>query len=209
MGNMISRKTVDYFEMFEVGISISLEAAKRLQSAFADGVINEVELKLVKEAEHNGDKHVHESMKIIDVAFITPIDRTDIVGILNGIESITDSIDDVANHIYMMHISNSNEYLCKFVELAVVACERLHDLMKALKQFKKSRKNLNEFIIEVNRLEEEGDRTYSEGMLELFDKETNPIEIIKLKELYQLLEHIMDCCEDVADMVEMIMIAKT
>jgi len=208
MGNMMTRKNVDYFEMFAKGISISLEAAKKLQSAFADGIINEAELRKIKETEHAGDKHVHECLKIIDVAFITPIDRTDLVEILKGIENITDSIDAVANHIYMMHITQWNEYLCQFVDLTVTSCERLYDLMIALKQFKKNPKLINELIIEVNRLEEVGDTAYMQSMRDLFEFEKDPIAIIKNKELYQLLEHSIDCCEDVADMVEKIMIAK-
>jgi uncharacterized protein Yka (UPF0111/DUF47 family) len=82
MGNMISRKSVDYFEMFEKGVQISLKAAQRLRSSFSDGKIDEKEMKLVKDAEHEGDTHVHECLKKIDVAFITPIDRTDIVEII-------------------------------------------------------------------------------------------------------------------------------
>jgi Phosphate transport regulator (distant homolog of PhoU) len=208
MGNL-SRKTVDYFEMFAQGVSISLEAAKRLQSAFSDGVINIDELKMIKEAEHNGDKHVHQSLKIIDAAFITPIDRTDIIEILKGIENVTDSIDEVANNIYMMHIKRANGCLVKMVELAVLSCEKLHDLMIALKNFKKDTKNINELIIEVNRIEEEGDAAYLESMRSLFDTEKDPVEIIKHKEIYGALENTLDCCEDVADMVEKIMISAT
>lgn len=209
MGNMISRKEVDYFEMFAKGVSISLEAARKLRIAFNDGIINVDELKLIKELEHDGDKHFHQSLKIIDIAFITPIDRTDIIEILKGIEDITDSIDSVANHIYMMCITKSNEYLRKFVDLTVNSCERLYDLMLALKHFKKNPKNINELIVEVNRLEEEGDRTYLESMRNLFEYETDVLTIIKNKELYKLLERSIDYCEDVADVVEKIMVAKT
>lgn len=193
--------------MFAAGVSISLEAAKRLEAAFADGIINKDELKLIKEAEHKGDKHVHQCLKVIDAAFITPIDRSDIIEVLKGIENITDSIDNISSHIYMMNITHSNEYLCKFVALTVQSCERLHDLMLSLKQFKKRAKQINELIIEINRVEEEGDSTYSQSMRQLFEHETDPITIIKHKELYQLMEHSLDCCEDVADIVEKIMIA--
>jgi len=202
----LGRKQADYFDMFEKGISISHEAALKLQTAFSDGVINVAELKLVKDLEHDGDRHIHESLKIIDDAFITPIDRSDIVDILNGIENITDSIEAVADHIYMMRIDQSNEFMRKFVDLIVISCQKLHDLMIIVKGFKKDRKALMELIIEVNRLEEEGDRTYSMSMRDLFEFETNAITIIKHKEIYQLSEQALDRCEDVADMVEKIMI---
>jgi uncharacterized protein len=209
MGNMINKKSVDYFEMFEKGIKISLVAAERLQAAFADGVINEAELKLVKDAEHDGDHLVHECLKKIDVAFITPIDRNDIVEIIKAIENLTDSIDAVANHIYILHVNEAKEYLRKFVDYVVISCRVLNELMTALKQFKKNQKKINDCIIEVNRIEEEGDRTYAESMRNLFERETDPILIIKKKELYQLLEYSVDCCEDVADLVEKVMVAKT
>lgn len=207
MGNVISRKKVDYFDMFSEGASVSLKAAKLLKSAFSDSSINVDELKLIKDAEHEGDRHVHHCLKVLDEAFITPIDRTDIMEIIKGIENVTDSIDAISNHIYMMNINQANEYICKFVALAVVSCERLYDLMVAIKQYKKAPKVVSDLIIEINRLEEEGDATYSASMRKLFEFETNPITIIKNKELYQLLEQTLDCCEDVADMVEKIMIS--
>ncbi|MPM38819.1 hypothetical protein SDC9_85449 [bioreactor metagenome] len=205
MGKM-GRKQVDCFGMFEHGITISRDAAVMLQKAFSDGSIDLSELKLVKELEHDGDRHIHESLRAIDDAFITPIEREDIVNILNGIENITDSVEAIADHIYMMNIDKANHYLRKFIDLTVESCQRLHELMIALKGFKKDRKRLMELIIEVNRLEEEGDRTYSESMRELFERESNPVTIIKHKELYQLSETAIDRCEDVADMVERAMI---
>jgi predicted phosphate transport protein (TIGR00153 family) len=205
----ISKKNVDYFEMFEKGIGISLLAAERLRDAFSNGNISIDELKLVKDAEHEGDLHVHQCLKKIDVAFITPIDRTDIVEIIKAIENITDSIEDVANHIYILRINEANEYLRKFVEYIVEACKMLKELMTALKSFKKNQKKINECIIEVNRIEEEGDRIYAEGMTKLFENETDPIKIIKQKDVYKLLEQTVDLCEDVADIVEKVMVAKT
>lgn len=205
----ISRKNVDYFEMFAEGVAISLDAAKKLQTAFADGVIKKDELRLVKDSEHAGDKHIHECLKVIEVAFVTPIDRTDIIEILKGIENITDSIDAVANHIHIMNVNEANEYLIKFMEFLVASCEKLYELMKETKKFKKSLKKILELIIEINRIEEDGDRVYFESMKALFENEKDAIKIIKNKEIYQLLEHTLDCCEDVADMVEKILVSKS
>lgn len=205
----ITRKNVDYFEMFETGMHIALKAAEKLQFAFADGKINDVELKMIKDIEHEGDQHVHRCLRSIDIAFITPIDRTDIVEIIKAIECLTDSIDYVATHINILQIKEANEYLIRFVDSVVLSCKTLNELMTALKQFKKNQKKINECIIEVNRIEEDGDRTYAESMRNLFQYETDAIKIIKQKELYQLLENSIDCCEDIADLVEKVMVAKT
>lgn len=186
-----------------------MDASKKLKNAFSNSTINKDELQSIKDIEHAADKHVHKCLKIIEDAFITPINRSDIIEILKGIENITDSIDQIANHIYILNIARSNQYIHKFVSLVVESCERLHDLMISLKQYKKNTKIINQLIVEVNRLEEEGDATYSESMSHLFKTENNAINIIRNKELYQLLENSLDCCEDVADMVEKIMISST
>jgi hypothetical protein len=81
--------------------------------------------------------------------------------------------------------------------------------MVALKRFKKHPQAINDLIVKVNDYEEEGDAEYAQSMLDLFDTETDAIEIVKNKELYQLLEHTLDLCEDVANIVDDIMIAKT
>ncbi len=208
MGNMLS-KNVDYFEMFVESIAISLESAKRLKAAFADGIINEDELKQVNEMEQKGDELLHDAMKIVNVAFITPIDRIDIVNIMNGIEAVTDSIDKIAHAIFMMRLTKTNDYLRQFVDLAVASCEKLSELMLALKKFKKNPEDINTLIVAVNDLEEQGDEVYSQSMIHLFETETNAIEVIKNKTLYDHLENTLDLCEDVANIVDNIMIAKT
>lgn len=208
MGKM-SKQSTEYFEMFEKGVAISLEAAQTLQAALVNQHIHGDKLKAIKEIEHKGDLHVHQCLRKIDVAFITPIDRTDIVEIIKAIENLTDSIDAVANHIMILNVQESNVYLRKFVDYVVQSCEKLNELMAALKNFKKNHEKINECVVEVNRIEEEADRTYAESMRRLFEKETDPIAIIKKKELYQLLEQTVDCCEDVADLVENVMVAKT
>jgi uncharacterized protein Yka (UPF0111/DUF47 family) len=194
--------------MFESGIIIALNAAKKLQSAFADGIINEDELKQIKQLEHEGDLHVHQCIRAIDIAFITPIDRTDIVEIVKAIENLTDSIDKVANRIYMYQFTTVNDYLIKFVNDVVLSCETLQEMMCELKQFKKNQKRIKECIIEVNRLEEDGDRTYMECMKKLFSQEKDAIKLVMQRDLYELLEEALDCCEDVADIVEKIIVAK-
>lgn len=209
MGNMITRKNVDYFEMFANGISISLKAAQLLTTAFADDIIDERELAKIKEVEHEGDHYVHQSLKTIEAAFITPIDRTDIIEIVKGIENVTDCVDNISNHIYMMCITGSDCYMRDFISIVVTSCERLNELMIALKQFKKNpNNNIMDLIIEINRLEEEGDRIFQESMRNLFKYETDVLTIIKNKELYKLFERAIDSCEDIADMIEKVMITK-
>lgn len=210
MSNFFS-KGPDYFGLFEKGISISNKAAKTLQSSFTDGVIDKNEILRLKEIEHEGDRHVHECSNLIADAFITPLDRSDMMAMVAAIESITDSIDDIANQIYMMHITKANEVTLKLVNLIVKSCEELCTLMTEFKQYKKNFKRIKEITVSVNNLEEEGDAVFSEAMRSLFDP-SNPMEmidVIRLQNLYNTMENSLDYCEDVADIVEQIIISNT
>lgn len=204
-------KGPDYFGLFETGIGISFKAAKVLQSSFSDGVIDKGEIKKLKDIEHEGDKHVHECTSLITDAFLTPIDRSDMMAMVRAIEAITDSIDDIGNQIYMMHISKANETTVKMVELVVKSCEGLCKLMTEFKQFKKNSKSIKELTVFVNHLEEEGDAIFSEAMRELFDPDNQMemIDVIRLQNLYNTLENSLDYCEDVADIAEQIIISNT
>lgn len=207
--SIFNNKQTDFFALFEEGISFSLEAAKALQSAFSNGVIDQQELTRIKEIEHDGDRHVHRCLKLLESAFITPIDRSDILDIVKSIENITDSIDSLAARIHMMHITEVDRYTNKLVELAVDACNDLLKLMQNLSKFKKNIKTLNELIISVNNIEEMGDKLFMDAMRSLFQPGTDPITIIKKRDIYEQLETVLDNCEDVADAVEKILIAKT
>jgi len=210
MSNFFS-KGPDYFGLFETGIGISFKAAKVLQSSFSDGVIDKEKIKKLKDIEHEGDKHVHECTSLISDAFMTPIDRSDMMSMVRSIEAITDSIDDIANQIYMMHITKANETTVKMVDLVVKSCEGLCKLMSDFKQFKKNGKSIKEMTVMVNHLEEEGDAVFSEAMRTLFDPENKMemIDVIRLQNLYNTLENALDYCEDVADIAEQIIISNT
>ncbi len=204
-------KGPDYFTLFENGIGISCQAAKVLQTSFTDGMIDKNEITQLKDIEHDGDKHVHYCSTLIADAFITPIDRSDMLEIVRAIEAITDSIDDIGNQIYMMHITKANEVTVKLVDLIVKACEGLCTLMSDFKQYKKNQKKIKEISVYVNHIEEEGDAIFSEAMRELFDpsNKMEMIDVIRLQNLYNTMENSLDYCEDVADIVEQIIISNT
>lgn len=205
--NKVGKKKIDYFEMFVQGAAISLEAAKALEVALRDEIIDQEELKHIKELEHKGDNHKHKSLEIIETAFITPIDQGDILDVLEGIENLTDSIDNIAKHIYIMRVDERDEFMIDFIDLIVLTCEKVQDLMIAFKQFKKNPDNvINKLIIEINTLEEEADNIYSQSMRHIFKGEADLLTLIKKKEIYQLLEDTLDRCEDVANLVGKIML---
>jgi uncharacterized protein len=210
MSNFFAKGT-DYFSFFEKGIEISNRAAKVLQKAFAGSEIDEKEIARLREIEHEGDRHVHECASQIANAFITPIDRVDLMNIVARIESVTDSLDDIGNQIFMMHITRKNEVMGQFIELIAEACSELSEMMVAFKQFKRSQSGIHEIAIKVNHIEEEGDALFTRAMRTLFDPaaKLDAMEVIRLQNLYNTLENALDYCEDVADAVEQVIISNT
>ncbi len=206
---LFSGKDVDCFELFEVSASFTQRASVSLNKSFEDGVVDYKELQNLKSIEHEADIHVHRCLKLVEEAFITPIDRSDIVEIIKEIENITDSIDSIGNHTYMMCVKEVNEAARNLMSLVDEACEKLVELFKVLKNFKKDFKKINDLIIEINNIEEVGDKTYQNAMRNLFEFETDPKRIIIWKLLYDQLENALDKCEDVADIVQKIIISKT
>ncbi|HCW80269.1 MAG TPA: hypothetical protein DG942_04095 [Ruminococcaceae bacterium] len=210
MGNFFS-KGPDYFGLFQKGIQISSKAAKTLQAAFSGDQIDEEKIKGLRAIEHEGDQHVHECGKLIADAFITPVERPDMMNMIAAIEALTDSIDDIGNQIYMMHIVKKDATSEKFVGLLVSACEELSTMMVVFKNFKTKQDELHKISIRVNHIEEEGDALFISAMRNLFDpkQEMNTVDVIRCEHLYQTMEDAMDCCEDVADAVSHIIITNT
>lgn len=210
MSNFFS-KGPDYYNLFEKGIEISSRAAQTLKRAFAGDRIDEEEIKQLKAIEHEGDRHVHECAKLIADAFITPIERPDMMNLVAAIEALTDSIDDVGNQVYMMHITEKEETAEKFIEMIASACEELCRIMSVFKNFKKSQTEIHEISIRVNHIEEEGDALFIGAMRDMYDpeKKKDAIDVMRRQSLYQTLEDSLDCCEDVADIMAHIIIANT
>ena len=210
MSNFFS-KGPDYFCLFEKGIEISSRAAQTLKRAFAGSLIDEEEIKQLKAIEHEGDKHVHECAKLISDAFITPIERPDMMDLIAAIEALTDSIDDVGNQVYMMHITEKEEAAEKFVDMIDSACGELCKMMGVFKNFKKSQTELHEISIRVNHIEEEGDALFIGAMRRMYDPDGHhdALDVMRRQSLYQTLEDSLDCCEDVADIMGQIIIANT
>jgi predicted phosphate transport protein (TIGR00153 family) len=208
MGSIFNKET-DFFALFCDGMKYAQTASIQLKTAFKDGSIDAAELSKIKETEHLADRHVHNCLKLIEDAFITPIDRTDIIEIVKEIEDVTDSIDCVANNVYMMRIDTADETAQRLVDLCVDACGKLVEMLSLLKQFKKNLAKISELTVDVNRIEEDGDKLYTSVMRELFGDSSDVLNLIKKKELYNRLEDVLDRCEDVADSIEKIIIAKT
>jgi uncharacterized protein len=152
----------------------------------------------IKEVEHQCDVVTHEIIQRLHRTFVTPLDREDIHGLARSLDDVMDAIDATAAVVRLYHID--------FVRpdarnLAVIIRKCADEMVKALKALER-RKGVAEPAVEINRLENEADRVHQGAVRSLFQEERDPIVIIKWKEILDFLEDATDRCEDVANVVE-------
>ncbi len=157
------------------------------------------------ELEHVGDKIVHDIVKRLNKTFVTPLDREDIYDLASTLDEILDSIEATADLMVLYRIESPTTHA---VEQATVLAKQTAVLRVAIDGLEK-RKGLDDHWIEVNRLENEGDRLYRDAVAELFDGDMKCTDIIKWKDIYATLEGAIDQCEDVANILETIVLKNT
>ena len=198
------KKAVNYFDLFIENIGYSCQAADLLLT-----ILNRYEperlsedLKKLHEIEHAGDVAKHALLECLVKEFLPPIEREDIVALVNHIDDVTDDLEDVLIQMYMFHIDKIKEDAVRFAELLKESCHTLREMFEKFHDFRKS-EELHEKIIAVNRLEEQGDHLYMNAMYRLYEG-TDCLEISKWTAIYKKLEDCCDRCEHVADIVELV-----
>ena len=199
-----------YFQNFIECVECGCQAAKMLEdnlNHFDTGLLQD-KLDELHRIEHDADKKKHEMMAVLVKAFITPIEREDIILLSQSIDEVTDKIEDVLIRIYINNVQQIRPEALAFIKVIIRCCEALKEVMEEFADFRKS-KTLHGLIIEINALEEEGDRLFIESMRKLHAEVTDPIEIIAWREIYSYLEKCCDACEHVADVVESVIMKNT
>lgn len=186
-----------FIETIEKGVSAGV-ALNALMNDFTDIAAKIEELRII---ENECDNYAHKIMKTLNASFITPFDREDIYYITRELDNIVDTIEDTANRFLIFNVKEVREDAIVLSKLIVDCMDELKKLFYELKN-SKNNKNLRQYIIEVNRIEGEGDLIFRRAMEKLFTEETNALEVIKWKEIYEFLENSLDACENVANTLE-------
>ncbi len=194
-------KEVNYFDLFIKSASICDRAAAGLNDLM-DNLDDAKEKSIaIHQIEHEGDEQYHVLYHHLNRSFITPIEREDILEIARNIEDTIDMIDEVSNMMDMLSVREIREPAVDMVNLIARGCTTLVAATVEFKNFKKS-KELPKLLVEINHIEEEGDALYQSAMKTLFTTEKDPIEVIKWQNIFQSLENALDACENVADIME-------
>jgi uncharacterized protein len=156
--------------------------------------------KIIKDLEHEGDKITHKLFTILDKTFVTPLDPEDISGLTSAIDEVLDATEGVANRFVLYMIPEPTPHMLELAKVLLSASQEVQLLITRIRNLK-SANDLIEHSQNIINYEHQADTIYRTAIAELF-KTNNPIEIIKLKEIYETLEGALDRCADVADVVE-------
>jgi predicted phosphate transport protein (TIGR00153 family) len=196
-------KEEKYFDLFNNLASQMNESAQLLQKLFSDFDNRSTYAEQIKAVEHICDEITHDIIKKLNQTFITPIDREDIHALASGLDDIVDAIEYTAKRVMLYHVAQSTEHARKMTDVMVRLTAKLQDAVTALA-------NNGELVLQdcvaIHTLENEGDVYHHEAVEKLFAEEKDPITIIKMKEIYEKLERMIDKAEDVANVLEAIVL---
>ncbi|MDI6745223.1 MAG: DUF47 family protein [Thermodesulfovibrionales bacterium] len=197
-------KEIDFFEIFDRAALNVTKAATLLVSLMENFDNIEARVKEIYEVEQDGDMLTHDIMKKLNKTFITPIDREDLHALASSLDDVLDLIWGAVDRLVVFKIKESTKEAISMSKDLLTTAEAIHKAIKKLKE--KNYSHVQEYCIEINRLENRTDRDFRDALGKLFDDMKDPILIIKWKEIYEHLEDASDKCEDVANVLEAIVL---
>ena len=194
-------KEHDYFRLFSE-LAANLDAAAQLLVKFMGDGDRKGVAAAILEHEHVGDKIVHDIIRKLNKSFITPIDREDIYDLVATTDEILDNIEAAADMVILYRVGDITDQARRQADVIAKATPLLKECMDNLEK----PKGLDERIIAINSLENDGDRILRDAMASLFDGDMQCTDIIKWKDIYEILEAAIDECEHVANVIESIVL---
>lgn len=198
-------KQIAFFDLLKALGYQSKEIASLLAEFFGNFKDFETYAKRAKDIEHEADKKSHEIVEKLNKTFITPIDREDIYMLTKELDDIVDLIENVIRDIYIYQVTEKIDAMDEFAPIIVEASEYLSQLIACLQEQKHTQKLLD-LIIKIHELEDQGDIAFGKAITKLFKEETDHIKVVKLKDIIEGLEEIMDQYQAVSDTIEGIIV---
>jgi predicted phosphate transport protein (TIGR00153 family) len=198
-------RAFNFFDLFEKQVSHAVEAACLFKDIVAHGHLTEDAMSRMASIEHQGDDVEHKIIDTLNKTFITPFDREDIHMLAKQLDDITDMVNNILSRLRVYNITGVDKNLVEFsivIEQSVRAVARAIGGLRNLKNVQV----VFEACVEINRLENVGDAMRDRALSELFATAQDPISVIKWKDIYQDAETVLDVCEDVAHVVDSIMV---
>lgn len=202
MFHLMPKDTV-FFDLFEDLSRHVVTTAEHLHHLAEDFPNVDKWIQNIREQEHSADKLAHQALDRLDRAFITPFDREDIHTLVGGLDDIVDEMDALAKRFKLYHVKSLDAAFRKQTGVLVQATAAVNVAVGRIRRNQKL-SDLIEVLIEVHRLENEGNDNNHAAVSRLFEGDTPPLEVMKWKELFDRIEKAIDKCEDVANTLERI-----
>ena len=195
-------KPVDniFYELLTQSASHMVDGARILAEMLDDSADRPAVASRMRDAEHEADETTHEIAKRVNSTFVTPFDREDIYALASGLDDIMDFMEEAVDLAVLYEVGTLPTELAEQVDVIQRCAELTADAMPQLR----SMKNLEEYWIEINRLENSGDKSYRRILAKLFSGQYEALDVLKLKDIVDALEHAVDAFEKVANIIEQI-----
>jgi uncharacterized protein len=191
-----------FFDLFAEGGQNTLRTAKLLRDLLAQWPDEAGLATDILKAEQEGDRITHDIIRRLNTTFVTPIDREDIHTLATQLDDIVDYIEEVADFMGLYSIEAPMDQAQALADVLVNCCEQLYGLLQHLRGFK----DLDNYWIEIHRLENDGDRIYRDAVASLFADRIDPMVVIRWRDIFLRLERAIDATETSASIVEGIVI---
>jgi uncharacterized protein len=200
LGRLLPRET-SFFDFFDEHAALTVAGAKELLALVSSGTNVGPLARRIKEIEHEADIVTHRCVEALHKTFVTPIDRNDIHRLITRMDDVLDYIEAVSDRFALYEITEMTEDAKQLAEVLVRSTQAMERAARGLRDLRKA-DIIRDACVEVNRLENDADGLLRSALAKLFKTCTNPIHLIKWKEIYELFEIATDRCEDVANVIE-------
>ncbi len=194
-----------FYDLFTQSANHLVKGSALLAEMLGNGTDREDLAKRMRDAEHEADETTHEIIKRVNSTFVTPFDREDIYALASGLDDVMDHMEEAIDLVVLYAVDELPSEIAHQVEVLQRAAELTAETMPRLETMK----DLDEYWIEINRLENSGDRSYRRILAKLFGGEYDALEVLKLKDIVDSLEAAIDAFESVANTVEQIAVKES
>jgi hypothetical protein len=201
MGMRLLPREGRFFDYFNEHAGHAVLAAAELKALLADLSDLEVRRRNIERHEKQADQITHHAMQLLHQTFITPLDRDEIHQLITTMDDVLDLMEDIAQCLFLYDVRAVTPEAQRLAEICVACTEKMRDAVARLESMDNTDAILK-LCAEIDRLETDADYVMRSAMAKLFREEPDAKEIIKHKEIYQLLESVTDKCEDVANLIE-------
>jgi uncharacterized protein len=191
-----------FYELFEKDAANLTDSARLLQKLLQDFHDPESAHAEIRQREHEGDEITHQIMRALNTTFVTPFDREDIHRLASGIDDIVDGIEAVADLLVLHRIEQPLPEMRQQADILARSADQCQQALAGLRRMS----GLDPYWVEINRLENEGDRVYRQTVARLFSGDYKAMDVLKWKDLVDQMEAAIDGCEDVANTLESIVL---